>query len=81
MPKKLSQLSFSDIYGTRKKFKTQHLINLAIDNKFEPDAIKDSALHFVNEVLIHKTKPKTFFRSLWKYRIKKELGNFISKKL
>jgi hypothetical protein len=77
MPKKLKELSFQDFWGPRKKLKTQHLINLMIDNKYEPDAIKDSALHFVNEVLIHKSPPKTFFKSLWKYRIKKEISKFL----
>ncbi len=78
-PRKWVDLSISDFFGKRKKIKTQHLINLMIDNKYENNAIIDSTLHFINEVLIHNSSKKQYINSIWKYRVKKEIINRIKK--
>jgi len=59
---------------------TQGRINKFIDAFFEEDVKTDTALHFINEAIIHK-KPDAFIKNFKKYTVKPRLKKLIDEKL
>jgi len=59
---------------------SQGRINKIIDAFFEDDIKTDTALHFINEVVIHR-KPDAFIKNFKKYTVKPKLKKLIDEKL
>jgi len=59
---------------------TQGRINKVIDAFFGDDLKTDTALHFINEVVIFK-KPDAFIKNFKKYTVKPRLKKLIDEKL
>jgi len=59
---------------------SQGRINKIIDTFFEDDIKTDTALHFINEVIIFK-KPDAFIKNFKKYTVKPRLKKLIDEKL
>jgi len=59
---------------------SQGRINKIIDALFEDDIKTDTALHFINEVVIFK-KPDAFIKNFKKYTVKPRLKKLIDEKL
>ena len=57
---------------------TQGKINKLIDSQLEDNFVADEAMHFINEVVIHK-HPRQHFRNTLKYGIKPRLKKGIDK--
>ena len=59
---------------------SQGRINKFIDAFFEDDVKTDTALHFINEAIIHK-RPDAFIKNFKKYTVKPRLKKLIDENL
>jgi len=81
MSRKSKTVDYESLFKALFERKTsQGRINKIIDAFFEDDIKTDTALHFINEVVIHK-KPDTFIKNFKKYTVKPRLKKLIDEKL
>jgi len=81
MSRRNKNIDYKSLFKALFERKTnQGRINKIIDAFFEDDIKTDTALHFINEVVIHK-KPDTFIKNFKKYTVKPKLKKLIDEKL
>jgi len=81
MSRRNKNIDYESLFKALFERKTsQGRINKIIDAFFEDDIKTDTALHFINEVIIFK-KPDTFIKNFKKYTVKPRLKKLIDEKL
>jgi len=81
MSRRNKNIDYESLFKALFERKTsQGRINKIIDAFFEDDIKTDTALHFINEVIIFK-KPDTFIKNFKKYTVKPKLKKLIDEKL
>jgi hypothetical protein len=77
MPRRNKGIFLPDIYKALFERKTtQGRLNKLIDSVAEENFVVDEALHFTNEVIIHR-HPRQHIRNTWKYGVKPRLKKML----